>query len=260
MAVIIQEVVGRRHGERFYPDISGVGRSYSFYSFLRLARRTASLTWRLAGQDDRRRRHVVDILSGLSAGSRRRSRRSRPARGTQTKFWAVNMGKPPAYDPVSETEYLVSADLPDAEADETLRFVASTFDPSRDRVVPGTGSRGPRILDFAPMLILELAPLNPVIQALLTLPSASVKAKVEIEFAITIDQRGSGHRLRLGFLQVRPMVVSTEWRRHGEELRIRGYRCVGHGDGNGIEDGIHDIVYVRPEKFSPMRTAEIAEE
>ena len=31
MAVIIQEVVGRRHGDRFYPDVSGVARSYNFY-------------------------------------------------------------------------------------------------------------------------------------------------------------------------------------------------------------------------------------
>ena len=38
----------------------------------------------------------------------------------------MNMGKPPAFDPVSEVEYLVYADLKDAEADDTLRFVAST--------------------------------------------------------------------------------------------------------------------------------------
>ena len=31
MAVVLQEVVGRRHGDRFYPDVSGVGRSYNFY-------------------------------------------------------------------------------------------------------------------------------------------------------------------------------------------------------------------------------------
>ncbi len=63
-------------------------------------------------------------------------------RGTQTEFWAVNMGKPPAYDPVSEVEYMVHASLKEAEADGTLRFVASTFDPGRDRVIPGTGARG----------------------------------------------------------------------------------------------------------------------
>ncbi len=75
--------------------------------------------------------------------------------GTQTDFWAVNMGKPPAYDPVSETEYLVKAGLKDAEADGVLYFLASTFDPSRDRVVPGLGTNGPRILDFAPLLVWE---------------------------------------------------------------------------------------------------------
>src|SRR3954471_9137188 len=31
MAVIIQEVVGQRHGDRFYPQISGVARSFNFY-------------------------------------------------------------------------------------------------------------------------------------------------------------------------------------------------------------------------------------
>jgi hypothetical protein len=31
MAVILQQVVGTRHGERFYPDFSGVVRSRNFY-------------------------------------------------------------------------------------------------------------------------------------------------------------------------------------------------------------------------------------
>ncbi len=32
MAVIVQEVVGRRYGDRFYPTVSGVARSYNFYA------------------------------------------------------------------------------------------------------------------------------------------------------------------------------------------------------------------------------------
>ena len=47
------------------------------------------------------------------------------------------MGKPPAYDPVRETEYLVRGSLPDAEEDGTLRLTASTWrrrlGPSRAR-------------------------------------------------------------------------------------------------------------------------------
>ena len=31
MAVVIQEIVGRRRGDRFYPTISGVARSYNYY-------------------------------------------------------------------------------------------------------------------------------------------------------------------------------------------------------------------------------------
>ena len=77
------------------------------------------------------------------------------------------MGKPPAYDPVSETEYMVHANLADAEADEALYFLASTYDPERDRIVPGIGSRGPRILNFAPMLVREEFPLNDLVKALL---------------------------------------------------------------------------------------------
>ena len=211
MAVIIQEVVGRRHGDRFYPDVSGVGRSYNFYSSPP------------AQPED----GVVNLALGLGKTivdggitwtySPAYPRKPAPFdsvdemfRGTQTQFWAVNMGKPPAYDPVSEVEYMVLAGLKDAEADETLRFTASTFDPTRNRVIPGIGSRGGRILDFAPLLVLEQLPLNSMICALLAGAESALGAKVEIEFAATMEQSPDGPAsLRVGFLQVRPMAVSS---------------------------------------------------
>ena len=110
-------------------------------------------------------------------------------KGTQTEFWAVNMGKPPAYDPVSETEYMVHASLADAEADDALYLLASTYDPERDRVIPGIGSRGPRILNFAPLLVQEQFPLNDLVKTLLSAAEKTVNAKVEIEFAITLQGR-----------------------------------------------------------------------
>jgi hypothetical protein len=264
MAVIIQEVVGLRHGDRFYPNISGVGRSFNFYA-MSPARPEDGVVNLALGLG----KTIVD--GGISWTYSPAYPRKPPPfdsvtellRGTQTRFWAVNMGKPPAFDPVSEVEYLVHADLKDAEADDTLRFVASTFDPARDRVIPGTGSKGARILDFAPLLILEQAPLNAAIQALLQAAEEDLKAKVEIEFAVTIDQpRGESTRLRLGFLQVRPMVVSdVTVEVTAEDLADPAAVVVSNMVmGNGIEDGIQDIVFVRPENFSAMRTAEIAEE
>jgi Pyruvate phosphate dikinase, AMP/ATP-binding domain len=262
MAVIIQEIVGRRHDDRFYPDVSGVGRSYNYYSSppatpedgvvnlaLGLGKTIVDggITWTYSPAYPRKPPPFASVNDLF--------------RGTQTEFWAVNMGKPPAYDPVSETEYLVRANLKDAETDEALRFVASTFDPSRNRMIPGTGARGGRVIDFAPLLVLEQFPLNNIVRALLSAAERARSARVEIEFAVTIEQGlNDAASFRLGFLQVRPMAVSAEVVDVSPDDLV-DERAVVAGDrvmGNGTESGIQDVVFVRPENFSPMRTPEIA--
>ena len=168
MAVIIQEVVGRRHGDRFYPELSGVARSYNFYSTppARPADGVVNLALGLG----------KTIVDGGVTWTYSPAYPQKPSpfasvdeliAGTQSDFWAVNMGKPPAYDPVSETEYLTRGNLQNAETDETLRFLASTYDPDRDRVVPGTAARGARILNFSPLLQWELFSLNRLLKAVL---------------------------------------------------------------------------------------------
>ena len=261
MAVIIQEVVGQRRGDRFYPDISGVARSYNFYAFEPARPEDGVVTLALGlGKT---------IVDGGIAWTFSPTYPEKPPpfatvqellKGTQTEFWAVNMGKPPAYDPVSETEYMMHSNLADAEADEALSLLASTYDPERDRVVPGIGSRGPRILNFAPMLVREEFPLNDLVKALLKASEKTVKAKVEIEFAVTLQaRRGERTRARLGFLQVRSMVVSDQI----VDVDLSDPRAIVASDavmGNGTADDIQDIVFVRPDKFSPMRTPAIAQE
>lgn len=262
MAVIIQEVVGRRHGDRYYPDLAGMAGSYNFYPTepARPEDGVASLALGLG----------KTIVDGGVAWTFSPAYPKKPPpfgsvrellRGTQTEFWAVNMGKPPAYDPVSETEYLAKAGLKEAEDDNALRFLASTFDPSRDRVVPGLGARGPRILDFASLLVLEQLPINRLIKALLKASEEELGANVEIEFAVTIQEgRDQPTLVRLGFLQVRPMVVSEQIVSVSAE-DLSDARAIIASDmvmGNGTVEDIQDIVFVRPECFSPMRTPVIA--
>ena len=264
MAVIIQEVVGQRRGDRFYPDISGVARSYNFYAFEPALPEEGVVTLALGlGKT---------IVDGGIAWTFSPAYPKKPPpfasvqellKGTQTEFWAVNMGKAPAYDPISETEYMVHANLSDAESDEALYFLASTYDPERDRVVPGIGSRGLRILNFAPMLVQEEFPLNDLVKALLNASEKTANAKVEIEFAITLQEpRGERPRARLGFLQVRSMVVSDQL----VDVTVDDLsdpRAIVASDmvmGNGTADDIQDIVFVRPDKFSPLNTAAIAQE
>ena len=264
MAVIIQEVVGLRRGDRYYPDISGVARSYNFYAF----------------EPARPEEGVVTVALGLGKTivdggvawtfSPRYPKKPLPfasveelLEGTQTEFWAVNMGKPPAYEPTSETEYMVHANLADAEADEALYLLASTFDSERDSVVPGIGPRGPRVLNFAPMLVQEEFPLNDLAKALLNAAEKATNAKVEIEFAMTFQGRpGERPRARVGFLQVRSMVVSDQV----VEVTVEDLsdpQAIVASDmviGNGADDEIQDIVFVRPDKFSTLRTPAIAQE
>jgi len=265
MAVIIQEVVGHRHGERFYPEISGVARSYNFYP-LRPAKPEEGVVSLALGLG----KTIVD--GGVCWTYSPAQQRAVPPfgsvsdwlKGTQTDFWAVNMGKPPAFDPIRETEYLIKLNLSDAEYDGTLRHLASTYDPRSDRIVMGTGAAGPRVLTFAPLLVLNDIPLNDVIRDLLKLCEDALKAPVEIEFAVTFPRGGSvsDNPARFGLLQVRPMVVSHEVveiaddEMDGEDVLLASEAVLG----NGIINSICDVVYVKPETFEAKNTPLIAAE
>jgi hypothetical protein len=262
MAVIIQEVVGDRHGERFYPHLAGVGRSYNFFP--------------AQGADPRD--GVVNLALGLGktivdGGASWIYSPARPKapppfgstreilRLTQLDFWAVNMGKPPAYDPTAETEYLVKADLSAADYDDTLSSVASTYDAQRDRLVPGTGTKGPRVVDFAPLLSYSEVPLNEAIRELLSKGESVLDEAVEIEFAVTLPRRGTTGA-RLGFLQLRPMLVSEEEVEVSDDELARPDLLLASDRvmGNGVVSTILDVVYVRPERFESRLTQQIAAE
>lgn len=258
MAVIIQEVVGRRHGERFYPEISGVARSFNYYPAGR-ARPEQGVVNLALGLG----KTIVD--GGISWVYSPAYPKVNPPYGsvgellkqTQIEFWAVNMGKPPAYDPIRETEYLLKLHLEDAEEDNTLRYVASTLDAQSGRIAIGTGPPGARILTFAPLLVLNELPLNELIKSLLALCQNAAGAPVEIEFAITLKPPA-----RFGFLQVRPMVVSQEEVEISAE-EMRGANVLAASEkalGNGIYESIRDVVYVRPERFESRFTPRIVQE
>ncbi|MBN1894809.1 hypothetical protein JW906_09955 [bacterium] len=260
MAVIIQEIAGRRHGERFYPDISGVARSCNFFPFGHAAFEDGVVNLALGlgktivdgspswfyspayPDADPPRNTVQDLMNQ-----------------TQTEFWAVNMGRPPAYDPVRETEYLVKCGLQDADYDNTLSLVASTYDAQNDRIVAGTAPAGPRIINFAPILKTGMIPLNGLLKSVIGLCEEASGGRVEIEFAVTFD-RPSGPSGALSLLQVRPIALNEESLSitgsdlSGEHVLLASERVLGCG----LIETIRDIVYVRPETFDMSRSRELA--
>ena len=262
MAVVLQEVVGARQDLRFYPHLSGVCKSYNYYP----------------STSQRPRDGIVSLALGLGktivdggvcwSYSPARPKAPPPfasvsdrMKNSQVNFWAVNMGKAPSYDPCAETEYLVQPGLAEADYDGTLRYLASTYDPRSDRLSPGTGFPGPRVLDFAPLLQLNELPLNNVLQNLMKTFETEMNAPVEIEFAVTIPE-DPAPGVRLGFLQVRPMAVADQVVEIPDQ-DMAGPDVLASSDtvmGNGVERSIRDVVYIPPDRFEPAATGTIAGE
>jgi hypothetical protein len=260
MAVIIQEIVGGRHGQRFYPHISGVGRSYNFYPLghTKPADGVIDLALGLG-------KTIVD--DGVAWSYSPAYPQANPPYNTlaellgqsQNEFWAVNMGPPPEFNPIKETEYMAKFSLEDAEKDGILRFIASTYRAQDDKIVYGISEKGPRIIDFASILKFDLIPLNKMLKELLKICEDTLERMVEVEFALTLDEH-RGAPARFGFLQVRPMVVSEAKvdlslaELTGEKVLVASESALG----NGVLENIRDIVYAKPEKFNIHQSEAIA--
>ncbi len=262
MAVIIQDVVGQGYNNRFYPHISGVARSYNFYPIGAAKAKDGIVNLALGlGKSIVDGGIVWSYPPSLPKVNPPAGSPGELLRLTQTSFWAINTGKPPVSDPALETEYMLKGTLADSEEDDTLRFVASTYIPQDDRIVIGTGRTGPRLVTFAPMLVVDQINLNKIIIELLDICEKALGNEVEIEFAVTINTNGA-LKAQFGFLQVRPMVVSDAVvdvlpeEMEQKNILVSSERSLG----NGISEVIEDIIYVDPDNFNAKNTQQIAGE
>ena len=261
MAVIIQEVVGKKFGHKFYPNFSGVARSYNFYPTGRAKPENGVVNLALGlGKT------IVD--GGLVWSYSPQFPNAVPPfadptdvmQNTQTRFWAVNMNPIIEYDPTKETEYMVQNYLTEADYDDTLKHIASTYDSSSQKIIMGVGSTGPRIINFSPLLSMNEFRFNDLLKHLLKVCGESLESPVEIEFAVNIDKENS--KLNFCFLQVRPMVVSDESvdlnenELYGENIIVASNKVLG----NGVIEEISDIVFVKPELFDKKDTQQMATE
>jgi hypothetical protein len=251
MAVIIQEIIGKRYRNRFYPELAGVARSYNYYP-MRPAKPDEGVVNLALGLG----KTIVD--GGISWAYSPAFPKAEPPFmstpdmlvATQTNFWVVNMGEPPKYDPINEGEYIVQENIVAAEEDSSLKYIASTYNALAGRLSIGTGFKGPRVLTFAPLLILNQVPFNDFMKSLLAVCEETLETPVEIEFAMTFDPH------RFGFLQVRAMAIPTDII-HVSEDEMQGENVLLASNGvlgNGIVENIKDIVYVKPESFELRNT------
>jgi CheY-like chemotaxis protein len=262
MGVIIQEIVGKTHGSRFYPDFAGVARSHNFYPVPPATPDdgTAAVALGLG-------REVVEGGKCLTFCPRypqnilQFSSVEDILNNSQRDFWALDLHPPETY-PVSERGYRETLfGLEAAEADGTLSAVGSTYSNENRAIYDGLSRQGVRLVSFAPILKHGLFPLPELLNQLLSVVQSGLNRPVEIEFAVALPSEHM-RAAEFGVLQMRPLVVSRE----AAELNIEETdpsRLICSSKmvlGNGRIEDLRDIVVVDFHRFDRGRSQDAAHE
>jgi len=261
MAVILQQVVGAIHGQRFYPDFSGVVRSRNFYPVppMSFADGIAAVALGLG-------REVVGGGKCLTFCPRypqnivQFSSAEDILANSQSEFWALELDhKARDEDPVADLRE-ARFGLDTAERDGTLHSLGSTYSDDNHAVYDGLGRLGIRVVSFAPILKHEVFPLASILEQLMRIGEDALGRPVEIEFAVRLthlpDQAAD-----FGFLQIRPLALSHE----GEEFRMEDVdpaRLICQSSkvlGNGRIQDLRDAVVVDFQRFERARSQEVAQ-
>jgi CheY-like chemotaxis protein len=271
MAVILQQVVGTPHEQRFYPDFSGVVRSRNFYPVppMTFEDGIAAVALGLG-------REVVDGGKCLTFCPRyprnlvQFSSVEDILANSQSEFWALELDGASEGRPGHWQERRFGLDA--AESDGTLQAVASTYSRDNHAVYDGMSRPGARIVSFAPMLKHGTFPLAEILDVLVRAGEDALGHPVEIEFAVRLPQQAgalsgqtpgqtSGQAAEFGFLQIRPLTLA----RDSEDLALDDVRperliCLSSKVlGNGRIENLHDVVVVDSQRFERSRSQEVAE-
>ncbi|MGB8011764.1 MAG: PEP/pyruvate-binding domain-containing protein [Terriglobales bacterium] len=258
MAVILQQVVGTRHGDRFYPDFSGVVRSRNYYPVPPMAFEDGIAAVALGLG-----RAVVDGGKCLTFCPRyprnlvQFSSVEDILANSQSEFWALELDGSPEGRPGHWHERRFSLDA--AEADGTLQALASTYSRDNHAVYDGVSRPGSRIVTFAPMLKHGTFPLAEILNVLIRAGEDALGNPVEIEFAVRLPQPPN-QMAEFGFLQIRPLTLA----RDDENLSLDDVQpeqliCMSSKVlGNGRVEGLHDVIVVDSQRFERGRSQEVA--
>ena len=230
MAIVLQEVVGTQYGDHYYPTISGVARSLNFYPI----------------GNEKAEDGIANIALGL---------------GTQTRFYALDLNPENIVDKfsVDDAFNLKKLTLKEADADGSLKFITSTYDPYdmiiRDGYYPG----GRKILSFVNVLQHDVFPLASTLDQLLQIGQKEMGRPVEIEFAINMNKQDP--RIATFYLlQIRPIVDNKEVMNEDlsviqqEDTILSSTSVLGHG----IINDVQDVIYVKTGAFNAANNQLIA--
>ena len=261
MAVILQQVVGKDYGTRFYPTMSGVLRSLNYYPIgdEEAEEGIASLALGLG-------KYIVDGGQTLRVCPYhphqvlQTSETEMALRDTQTQFYALDMKHVGDDFKVDDGFNILKLRVKDAVEDQSLNYIASTFDPYDQVINDGVYETGRKLITFAGVLQHDVVPLPELMQMSMKCGSEAMRRPVEIEFACNIH---ADKTCDFYLLQIRPIVDAKEML--DEDVRaipdadclLRSHNSLGHG----ISEDVTDVVYVKyDDHFSAMNNFYVADD
>lgn len=260
MAIVLQEAVGTQYGDHFYPTISGVARSLNFYP---------------VGNEEPEE-GIANIVLGLGkyiveGGVNLRFSPAHPhnivqlssvelaLRDTQRYFYALDMKDVHKEFSTNDGFNLLKLSIKDAEKDDSIRYISSTYDPVDQVIYDGYYDSGRKIISFANVLQHNVFPLAEILQQVLKIGQQEMGRAVEIEFAADLKDKGEGN---FYLLQIRPIVQNKELEVEDlseikpEDEILHSVNALGHG----VMNDIYDIVYIKTKDFNAAKNADIAVE
>ena len=262
MAIVLQEVVGSRYNDHFYPTMSGVARSLNFYPIgnEKAEDGIANIALGLG-------KYIVDGGQTLRFSPRhphsilQMSTMDFALRETQTRFYALDLKNMAEAFSVDDAFNLVKLGLKEADAEGSLKYIVSTYDPYDQIIRDGYYPGGRKILSFVNILQHDVFPLADTLDQILRIGQQEMGRPVEIEFAVNMDP--SDHtRATFYLLQIRPIVDNKEIMDEdlslvkNEETILSSTSVLGHG----IVGDVQDIIYVKTGAFNSSNNQLIAYE
>ncbi len=262
MAVIIQECVGSKFGDYYYPHISGVGQSYNFYptSYLKNSDGVVSLAIGLG-------KSIVEGERAFRFSPNYPKLELIPQEElmgeSQKEVYVIDISNNDLKLSDTEEGTLKKIRLREIEKYGALDHLVSVWDFENDRLVDGLAGKGPRVVTFADILMYNYFPLADICREILEIGEKAMGVPVEIEFAVDLTKDAAkGINPTFYVLQIRPLTVNTDeiYVNSDDIVKEELFLYTNSGMGNGVISNLNDIIFIDPDKFDRMHTIEMQQE
>ena len=262
MAVIVMELVGKSHANRFYPSASGLAQSFNYYpvSYMKRKEGVAYLALglgRTIAEGEKSLRFSPKYPGIIPQYFSVRS----TIDNSQNQFYALDLNKGMKLLKNGLEENTSLFDLNIAEKDGELDWSASVVSNEDNVVRDSLRFDGTRVITFPSLLKWKTLPITDLLLDLLKLGESSLGCPVEIEFAINMHDTEET-LTDFCLLQIKPMVVGGLDRiQDFDSVQKKNILCKSSvALGNGLIENINNLIIVDPKNFDPSKTKLIAKQ